>query len=375
MSSKAAVRRWTRRRAAGRLGAGRPGAVLLLVGLIPVSLLASGCSMWRPAADTRAELQARTAHTAAHVTERDLLFYSYPKVPIDPQVERNLRRQRGSYDIWDLELPSIGHNGQPEDVVRARYFQSRLPGAKRLIVILPIYGKSVYPSHKVARYLTKERDAETTNVLLLRGGENLYDWQAMAAAESEAELIAEVELGVRRIRNTVIDVRRLLDWAEEQPEIDPERIGIVGFSFSSILANLTMALDERVAAGVFFMGGGHIHRIFAHCEGNDLQEVRRRLGDRLGWTSLHFEYELEGPLRPIEPTRLASLLGDRPVLLAESMVDAVIPAESRRELRESLGQPDRIRFVIGHRAAFLSLTPLGFNYSTRKIRQFFLDHL
>lgn len=339
------------------------------------SLLVSGCSMWSVPAGTRTELQSQPARTAAHVTERDLLFYSYPKAPIEPQMDSHLRRHRGAYEVWDLELPSIGDNGQPDHVIRARYFASRIPGPKRLIVVLPIYGKSVYPSHKVARYLTKQRDAETTNVLLLLGGENLYDWQAMAAAETEDELIAEVEQSVYRIKNTVIDIRRFLDWAEERPEIDPERIGIVGFSFSSILANLTMALDERIAAGVFFMGGGHIHQIFAHCEGNDLQKVRRRLGHRLGWTNLHFEYELEGPLRPIEPTRLASLLGSRPVLLAESVVDAVIPPDSRRDLRESLGEPDRIRFVIGHRAAFLSLTPLGFNYSTRKIRQFFLDHL
>ena len=334
---------------------------------------AAGCSTWRLPEGTRSELHALPAHTAAQVTREDLLFYSYPKRPVEPRVE--LRRERGLYRVWDLEISSIGDNGQPDNGVRARYFESRLPGTKRLILVLPIYGKSHYPSRKVARFLTKDRDAETTNVLMLLGGENLYDWRAMAASKSEEEFLVEVEETVRRVKNTVIDVRRLLDWSEGRSEIDPERIGIVGFSFSSILANLTMALDERIAAGVFFMGGGHIHRIFAHCEGNDLQKVRREMRRRLRWTSLHFEYKLEAPLRPVDPIRLASLMGDRPVLLGESVVDGVIPPSSRRDLRRALGEPDRIRFVIGHRAAFLSLTPLGFNYSTRKIRRFFLDHL
>lgn len=340
-----------------------------------LALAAAGCSTWRLPEGTRTQLHALPARTAAHVTASDLRFYSYPRVPITPRMQAELRRERGLYRIWDLELPSIGDNGQPDDVVRARYYESRLPGRKRLIVILPIYGKSVYPSHKVARYLTRDRDAETTNVLLLRGGENLYDWKALAASKSEDEFLTEVDRGVQRIRNTVIDVRRMVDWAEEQPEIDREKIGIIGFSFSSILANLTMAIDRRIAAGVFFMGGGHVHKIFAHCEGNDLQEVRHQMRHRLGWTNLHFEYKLEGPLRPVDPIRLASLLEDRPVLLAESLVDAVIPPESRRDLRRALGEPERIRFIIGHRAAFLSLTPLGFNYATRKIRHFFLDNL
>jgi len=334
-----------------------------------------GCSTWRLPESTRSELRSLPARTAAQVTEADLLFYSYPRQPVTPDIQRQLRRTRGQYRVWNLELPSIGGNGQPGNRVRARYFESRLPGPKRLILVLPIYGKSAYPSRKVARYLTRDRDAETTNVLLLLGGESLYDWRALADSQTEEEFLAEVERAVQRLRSTVIDVRRLVDWAEERAEVDPERIGIVGFSFSAILANLTMAVDERIAAGVFFMGGGHIHKIFAHCEGNDLQQARRELRRRLRWSNLHFEYKLRGPLRPVDPIRLASLLRDRPVLLADSMVDAVIPRESRRDLRRALGQPERIRFVIGHRASFFSLTPLGFNYSTRKIRRFFIENL
>jgi dienelactone hydrolase len=321
------------------------------------------------------ELHAIPARQAARLNAEDLRFYSYEHQPMPELAELELRRERGPYRVWNLDLPSYGDNGQPGDRVRARYIESRLPGRKRLIVVLPIYGKSFYPSHKVARYLTKERDAETTNVLLLLGHESLYDWKALAAAQDEEEFLDEIDRTVGRIQSTVIDIRRLLDWAAERPEIDRHRIGIVGFSFSSILANLTMAVDQRIAAGVFFMGGGHIHKIFAYCEGNDLEKARGELGRRLGWSDLHFERTLEKPLRPINPIRLASLLEARPVLLADSNVDAVIPPESRLALRRALGEPERIHFILGHRTAFLSLTPLGFDYSTRKIRRFFLENL
>lgn len=350
---------------------------LVIAGILWASGAAclTGCSYWRPPEAAPREHLSLAARQAARPDGEVLRFYSYPRQPVSPILERRLFRLRGSYRVWNLELPSSGDNGQPGNRVRARYYESRLAGEKRLILILPIYGKSTYPSHKVARYLTKERDAESTNVLLLLGHENLYDWRALADSRSEEEFFAEIDKTVHRIRSTVIDVRRLVDWAREQPDIDPDRIGIAGFSFSSILANLTMAVDQRIAAGVFFMGGGHIHKIFAHCEGNDIQKARRRVGRRLGWTDLQFELQLKEPLRRINPIPLAGLIGSRPALLADSMIDGVIPRESRLELRRVLGEPPRIRFLLGHREAFLSLTPLGFDYSTRKIRRFFIDHL
>jgi hypothetical protein len=283
----------------------------------------------------------------------------------------DLLHHRGYYRVWSLSLPSAGDNGQPGNRVEARYFESLRSGTKKLVVILPIYGKSAYPSRKLAGYLTRERGAADTNVLLLVGGHNLYDAAALAAATSEEELHREVDRTVLRMESTVQDIRRLLSWAAGRPEIDPHRIGIAGFSFSSILANLVMATDSRVRAGVFFLGGAHVHEVFAHCHGNQVAHARHVLNRRFGWSDEEFAARLEPHLAPVEPTRWAHRLGHRPVLLGESPLDRVIPRRSRVGLWESLGRPERLVLRLNHRTAFLTMTPLGFNYTNRKIRRFF----
>lgn len=351
----------------------------LLIGLLG---LLAGCSHWRPEI---ASLIPESPPAASPKT----LHASWPQPPETvpaafayahrhgrlPEVFQRLTGDRGSYRIWELSMPSVGDNGQPDRRVEARYFESTRPGAKRLVVILPIYGKSHYPSRKLARILTRERDAHHLNVLMLTGEANLYRPDLMEAAHTGAELVAEIGDTAERMRVTVVDTLRLIDWAAARPEVEPGRIGVAGFSFSAVLASLVMAFDERVGAGVFFMGGGHIHEIFAHCDGNQVADARQVLTRRLGWSQETFADRLEPVLAPVDPMAYTDRLRDRPILLAESPVDRVIPERSSRDLWEALGQPERLILRFSHRTAFLSMTPLGANYANRKIRTFFLDNL
>lgn len=311
---------------------------------------------------------------AAH---RPAAAFDYAPQPGGPPVELSLEGRRGSYRIWHLWMPSAGDNGQPGRRVEGRYYESVRPGPKPLVVVLPIYGKSAYPSRKLARYLTRPRvrDAADTHVLRLLGNENLYRPERLAAARDEGELVAEIEATARRMVTTVVDVRRLLDWAERRPEVDRDRLGVVGFSFSSALASLAMAADPRFGAGVFFMGGGHLHEIFAHCHGNEVAHARQVLRRALGRSDDELARLLAEPLAVVDPVRLAPLLADRPVLLADSPIDRVIPERSRRDLWEALGRPQRLVFRLSHRTAFLTMTPLGLDYANRKIRRFFDESL
>src|SRR5690606_23006706 len=58
------------------------------------------------------------------------------------------------------------------------------------------------------------------------------------------------------VRATLADYRRALDWIEEQPELDSERIGLFGVSFGGSDAVMLAALDPRVDALVAAMAGG-----------------------------------------------------------------------------------------------------------------------
>lgn len=54
--------------------------------------------------------------------------------------------------------------------------------------------------------------------------------------------------------DTVWDVQRLLDYLETRPDVDPRRIGAIGFSKGGIELYLTAAVDTRIAASVPCIG-------------------------------------------------------------------------------------------------------------------------
>lgn len=357
----------------------------LLVVLPALSgLWLGGCTHWRP--DTSHSLlhesgPSKTA-PASWSGPTDSLPATFvtaarwttpPDVFLRP-VEDDGNRSQSAHRIWDLSMPSVGDNGQPGRLVSARYFESTHPGVRPLVIILPIYGKSHYPSRKLARVLTRSPD-EAFHVLMLTGETNLYRPDLMEAARTGHELVDEIRDTAERMRITVLDTVRLIDWAVARPEVEPGRIGVAGFSFSAVLASLVMALDERVGAGVFFMGGGHIHEVFARCHGNQVAHAREVLARRFGWSRDTFAERLEPVFRPVEPLAYADHLVGRPILLAESPVDRIIPEVSRQDFRDALGDPERLVLRFSHRTAFLSMTPMGANYANRKIRGFFLDHL
>ena len=65
------------------------------------------------------------------------------------------------------------------------------------------------------------------------------------------------------------------------------------------------------------------------------------------------------------------------VLFVEARYDICMTQQSRDDLWEVLGRPERIAFGFRHRRTFYAMTPLGFNvlgrYATRFFEDRFLD--
>jgi dienelactone hydrolase len=68
-------------------------------------------------------------------------------------------------------------------------------------------------------------------------------------AAPDARLVAQAN------RQAASDVSTLADWLQAQPSVDPARIGAVGVSLGAIVLHLAMGLDNRLGAGVAFLGG------------------------------------------------------------------------------------------------------------------------
>jgi dienelactone hydrolase len=149
-----------------------------------------------------------------------------------------------------------------------------------LLVILPVWGSFEYPIEKVAKRV-RDRYQGKVHIAAVLGEQRLLDWDGMAAAEDADALRRHSEISAERIRVAVVDIRRLLDWAELQPEIDPQRIALTGFSIGAVVGSLVVTQEPRLAASTLIMGGANPAQLLTYCNriaGRTRQEVTERLG-------------------------------------------------------------------------------------------------
>ena len=57
------------------------------------------------------------------------------------------------------------------------------------------------------------------------------------------------------LRQTVVDERRALDLLAARPEIDPQRLGVVGFSLGAIASAVLVGVDHQIRCGVLASAG------------------------------------------------------------------------------------------------------------------------
>jgi hypothetical protein len=236
-------------------------------------------------------------------------------------------------------------------------------------VVLPIWGSSTYPSNKIVGQLLRGTHGRQTNVLSIQGPRRVVRYQAFKDASTEAEFFEEVLRTASCIEATAEDVRTFIDWVMEQPEADPRRVGIVGFSVGGIVGSLVMGRDPRLAAGVFVMVGGHLDEIIAHCKWGQ-SEVREHAARAFGWDAEKLKSVIKGPLSAVDPMRVADRIDPAAVLYIDSGYDGCIPRSCREDLWRAMGRPERVTLGYDHRNSFLSLTFLGFDVTTRRIVDF-----
>lgn len=277
--------------------------------------------------------------------------------------------RRGPYDVKQLSFRSVGDNGQPDDRVTATYYVGRGATPRPLVVIVPIWGRpNVYPVRKLARAVRRRSDGDV-HVLVLEAPNRLIDFPAMVEAEDEDAFRREAAVLAERCRNAIVDVRRLLDWLTVRPEVDRERIAVVGFSAGGVYAADLFLLDERFDTAVIAMGGTGFASIMAH-DPRRASIARVYAAERFGWSVDRYRDEMDSIFGFLDADRLAGRYEPERVLMIEAGRDERIPPESRERLWNALGRPERILLDYRHRNAFFSMTPVGGNYTTDRIWEF-----
>jgi dienelactone hydrolase len=142
--------------------------------------------------------------------------------------------------------------------------------------------------------------------------------------------------------DAVSNVLLMVDYLATRPDVDPERIILVGSSFGAPLAVIAGAIDIRPAAVAIMHGGGNLGDLVAH---------NLRQTGRLGRTAIPpvlaglMGQAIAWMLTPLEPNRYVPLIAPRPLLMISGSDDELIPRESVLSLFTAARPPKDLRWI------------------------------
>ena len=241
--------------------------------------------------------------------------------------------------------------------------------------------------HAVLRYPRAGSNALLVVLPILGGDYSETDWFARGLAgiglatlrfDRKTDILdpdGDFELAARRIRDTVVDVRRALDlFAADSPLAHQpmrfERVGLLGISMGSMIGNLIAAYDSRIDAAALVLSGGDFANVL-DCARDEI-EVKaflEGLASR-GYDADRIRREAHGSLDGVDPLRHAASLDPATTLLIQGRFDPIIPFESGTRLWEAAHRPERIVLPSGHYSAVLFLP-----YIEARIEEHFTRHL
>lgn len=341
-----------------------------LLGLVvTIGLYLGGCTS-HTTTSLSSEPESLTSSTVA--ATRSVFDYERTSIPFENDVldEEETR----NYVVRFIHFPSLGDNRQRRDQVSGKYYESKHPGKKPLIIVLPIFGGHAFPPKTMTLYLRRAAEG-SAHVFHMQGEQNLTDWWGLKHAPDEESFMDLWQTTAQAEYNTIINIRRTIDWAQARPEVDPDRIAVIGFSRGAVMAAVAAANDDRLAATVLVMGGAHPHEALAACPMLRGRGVQKKVQKEFGWTLDEFADRLEPLYLDLDPANFAGLVDPARVLIVEAGKDECIPADAREALWLAMGQPERILIPHGHKRSFLSMTALGQEWLQKEIWSFLQDTL
>lgn len=139
---------------------------------------------------------------------------------------------------------------------------------------------------------------------------------------------------IQAFRQTIIDQRRALDYIASRPDLDSDRVVLIGASMGAIMGSIVAGLDSRIKAALLVVGGGDLVGLLSNSEIGEAQELRRQIGGSLE--------PYRDALAFIEPTLFVGHIAPRPVYMLNGRQDKIVPAANGQALFDAAKEPKSI---------------------------------
>ncbi|MCX8037611.1 MAG: dienelactone hydrolase family protein [Candidatus Sumerlaeia bacterium] len=240
--------------------------------------------------------------------------------------------------VFEVSFPSPLTTPHPENnTVWCRYFGVAAPGRHPAVIMLHHAEGATLLEDFVARKLAAD-GLPTLLVQFPYYGKRRPADKALADSLKQTNLEALLTV----LRQGILDVHRAKDWLRSRPEVDPNRIGMLGISLGAIAAATIAGVDPDFHRVALLLGGGDIAGILS----SDLPGMQRT---RQQFIRLAPSLEdLRNKLRPVEPLAFAHRVPRGTVLMVNARRDDHIPVSCTERLWKALGEPPILWYDTTH---------------------------
>jgi dienelactone hydrolase len=175
-------------------------------------------------------------------------------------------------------------------------------------------------------------------------------------------LLARLQAFGQRPAKTINEARRLIDYLSTRPDLDPERLYLVGASYGAVTGSTVLAWDKRLRAGVLVYGGGDFNKLLdsyanhlavaamlglidgrnVNPEKPPLPKLTASQERKVGLVLGCFKPVARYFLGVVDPVRYASQITPRPVFFQNGQFDVLVPAAAGHALQDAARQPKKI---------------------------------
>jgi predicted esterase len=167
-------------------------------------------------------------------------------------------------------------------------------------------------------------------------------------------------------RSTVNDVRCMVEWATTSDNIDSGKIAIIGASMGGMISTIAMALEPRIAAGIFMVTGGNLEEMswagakdlpaIGHaCTREECREVYSHYPTFLEEVTAKGLADVT-PAKEcflFDPLTFAPGLQGRPILMLSALEDEIVPRISATSFWEACGEPRIVWLATNHMGIYM----------------------
>lgn len=270
--------------------------------------------------------------------------YRLPATSFEFTLTPRFELRHSGVDVYDLTFPSPVKSAIPENnTVHAEYYVPQgVTGKVPAVIVLDILDGAAVIARGQAVWLAQNGVA----ALFV----HMAHYGPRRPPGSKVRLLStDVEGTKEAIRQTVLDCRCAAAWLAARPEIDADRLGVVGTSLGSFIGANVAAAEPRIKNVCLLLGGGNLVESFLdHPKAKPYAAAIDLLGGKDA---------LQKMVAPVDPVTYAPQLKKKNLLLMAASRDDVVPPKAAVALWEATGKQKIVWFDATHVGAAVYMLP------------------